>query len=82
MNKEDILKKIKPVFVKVLEHDNFQLTEATTTEDVDGWGSLTHMIIVEEIEKEFNIKFKLLDLMTMENVGDLVNAIKSNIPNI
>ncbi len=79
MNNEEILKKIKPAFVKVLEHSNFELTETTTTDDIDGWGSLTHMIIIEEIENIFSLKFKLLDLMTMENVGDLVNAIKSNI---
>ncbi|TGV03928.1 acyl carrier protein [Flavivirga rizhaonensis] len=78
MTTEDIYEKIKPVFSKVLEHNNFELTESTNTNDVDGWGSLTHMIIIEEIEKVFNIKFKLLDLMTMENVGDLVNAIKSS----
>lgn len=79
MNNKEIFEKINPIFVKVLEHDNFELTETTTTEDVDGWGSLSHMVIIEEIEKEFNIKFKLMDLMTMDNVGDLVKSIKSNI---
>ncbi|OEK08544.1 acyl carrier protein [Flavivirga aquatica] len=79
MKKEEIFEKITPIFAKVLEHNNFNLTETTTTNDVDGWGSLTHMIIIEEIEKEFNIKFKLLDLMNMDNVGDLVKAITSSI---
>lgn len=79
MENKDIFKKLTPIFVKVLEHDNFELTNTTTTDDVDGWGSLSHMVIIEEIEKEFNIKFKLMDLMTMENVGDLVKSIKSNI---
>ena len=74
----NILGKIKPIFAKILEHDNFELTESTTTEDVDGWDSLTHMMIISEIEEDFNIKFKLLDLMSMENIGDLVQAIKSN----
>ncbi|MEP5341505.1 MAG: acyl carrier protein [Algibacter sp.] len=82
MTKEDILEKIKPVFVEVLEHENFNLNETSTTDDVDGWGSLTHMIIIEKIEEKFNIKFKLLDLMNMENIGDLVKAIQSNISSI
>lgn len=79
MDNKDIFEKITPIFIKVLEHDNFELTETTTTDDVDGWGSLTHMVIIEEIEKEFNIKFKLMDLMTMDNVGDLIKSIKSSI---
>ncbi|WP_034039905.1 acyl carrier protein [Wocania ichthyoenteri] len=79
MDNKEIFERITPIFTKVLEHNNFKLTETTTTDDVDGWGSLTHMIIIEEIEKEFNIKFKLFDLMTMDNVGDLVKSIQSNI---
>ena len=80
MTRDDILKKIKPIFIKVLEHHNFELMDSTTTEDVDGWGSLTHMVIIEEIEKDFDINFKLLELMGMDNIGDLINSIKSNLP--
>ena len=79
MTRDVILKKIKPIFIKVLGHHNFELTDTTTTEDVDGWGSLTHMVIIEEIEKYFDIKFKLLELMSMDNIGDLINSIKSNL---
>jgi acyl carrier protein len=77
MNKEDILVKIREAFISVLEHENFQLTDQTTADDVEGWESITHMMIITEIEKAFNIKFKLMDLMNMNNVGDLINSIIS-----
>lgn len=76
MSKEEILETITQSFVKVLEHDNFTLTESTTADDVDGWESVTHMMIITEIENTFNIKFKLMDLMGMENVGDLIKSIQ------
>ncbi len=79
MNKEDIFSKIKEAFIAVLEHDNFQLSEETTANDVDGWESITHMMIITEIEKSFGIKFKLMDLMNMNNVGDLVRTIESEL---
>lgn len=79
MNKEDIFSKIKEAFITVLEHDNFQLSEETTANDVDGWESITHMMIITEIEKSFGIKFKLMDLMNMNNVGDLVRTIESEL---
>lgn len=76
MNKQDILNEIIKSFTVVLEHNNFILTESTTADDVDGWESITHMMIINEIEKTFNIKFKLMDLMNMDTVGDLVIAIE------
>lgn len=75
----NILKEITPIFARILEHNNFELTETSTTEDIDGWDSLTHMIIITEIEEHFNIKFKLVDLMSMENIGELIRAIKNAI---
>ncbi|WP_029209490.1 acyl carrier protein [Aquimarina agarilytica] len=79
MNKEEILEKVKSALVTVLEHDNFQLTEDTTAHDVDGWESVTHMMIISEIEASLNIKFKLMDLMNMNSVGDLVRIIESEL---
>ncbi|WP_108868382.1 acyl carrier protein [Aquimarina aquimarini] len=79
MSKDEILSKVKEAFVSVLEHDNFQLTDETTADDVDGWESVTHMMIISEVEKIFNIKFKLMDLMNMNNVGDLIKTIESEL---
>jgi len=79
MNREEILSKVTEAFINVLEHDNFKLTDSTTADDVDGWESVTHMMIISEVEKTFNIKFKLMDLMNMNNVGDLLNTIESEI---
>ncbi len=79
MNKEEILNKIRKSFTKILEHSNFELNDNTTADDIDGWESATHIMIITDIEETFNIKFKLMDLMSMENIGDLVKSIKSEI---
>ncbi|MEP1488269.1 MAG: acyl carrier protein [Algibacter sp.] len=75
MEKRDIIQKVNEAFITILEHNNFELDESTTADDVDGWESITHMLIINEIEKVFNIKFKLMDLMNMNNVGDLINSV-------
>ncbi|WP_298316374.1 acyl carrier protein [uncultured Aquimarina sp.] len=79
MSREDILSKVRTAFISVLEHENFQLSDETTANDVDGWESITHMMIITEVEKTFGIKFKLMDLMNMNNVGDLINSIESEL---
>jgi len=79
MEKQQLLSKLKEAFVKVLEHDNFELEEHITANDVDGWDSITHMMIITEVENAFEIKFKLMDLMNMENVGDLIRCIEGEL---
>ncbi len=79
MTREEIIDKVNTAFVTVLEHNNFELTDETTAKDVDGWESITHMMIITEVEKLFEIKFKLMDLMNMNNVGDLIKTIQSEI---
>jgi len=79
MDQESIQLKVREAFIKVLEHDNFTLSPNTTAQDVDGWESITHMMIISEIENSFQIKFKLMDLMNMNNVGDLIEKVASEI---
>lgn len=77
---EDILKsKVRNAFITVLGHDNFILNNTTTAHDVEGWESITHMMIITEIETTFNIRFKLMDLMQMDTVGDLLIAINKEL---
>lgn len=75
----NVLKKITHIFSEVLQHDNFELEESTTTNDVEGWESATHMMIITEIEEQFNIEFELSELWSMKNVGDLVSTVKTKI---
>jgi acyl carrier protein len=46
-----------------------------TANDVDSWDSLSHMVLIVEIEKAFNIKFKLRELNKMKNVGDMIDLL-------
>ena len=78
MNK-DILKKIRTIFINILEKDNFELVGSSKIGDVDGWDSLTHMMIISEIEDKFNIEFELEELWHMKNVGDLISHINDKI---
>ncbi|GAA3641576.1 acyl carrier protein [Flavivirga jejuensis] len=74
-----IKEKIKEVLVSILEHENFDMRDELTAADVDGWDSLSHMMILTKIEEKFNIKFKLRDLNKLKNMGTLVTVIQSKI---
>lgn len=70
---------IANVLVSIVEHNNFEMNDELTAKDVDGWDSLSHMMIITKIEEAFNIKFKLRELNKLKNMGSLVTVIQSKI---
>lgn len=79
MEKSEIINKLTEVFRKVLTNESLILTDELTANDVDRWDSLSHMILIAEIEKTFSIKFKLKDLNKMKNIGTMIDIIISKL---
>ncbi len=79
MDRQVVQQKIQMAFERVLEHSNFILDDHTSSKDVDGWDSITHMMIITEIEELFQIKFKLTDLMSMNNISDLIIVVEKEV---
>lgn len=53
------------------------LTTETTAKDVDGWDSLTNMRLITAIEKHYNIRFGLREILKFKHVGDLCASIQA-----
>ena len=79
MEKIEIITKLTGIFRKVFNNDLLVLTNNLTANDIDHWDSLSHMILITEIEKDFSIKFRLKDLNRMKNVGDMIDIISSKL---
>jgi acyl carrier protein len=79
MERTEILGKLQGVFKNILKNSSLDLTESLSAHDVDGWDSLTHMLIISEVEGSFKIKFKLKDLNKMKNIGDMIDIIASKL---
>lgn len=79
MERIEIIINIKKILISVLEHDRFETTEELSAKDVDGWDSLTHMVIITEIESVFSVRFKLKELNKLNNLGNLVDLVQSKL---
>ena len=79
MERSDIILNLKRILSEILEHSNFEIVDELTAKNVDGWDSLSHMMIITQIEKDFGIKFKLRDLNKLNNVGALIDVIQSKL---
>jgi acyl carrier protein len=75
MEKETIKEILTNVFRSVFGDSSIEVTEGLSANDVSQWDSLTHMVLITAVEKEFNITFKLKELNKMQNVGDMIELI-------
>jgi acyl carrier protein len=79
MERSEVFNKLSEIFRSVFNNQNLQINEELTANDVDNWDSLTHMLLITEVESSFSIKFRLKELNKMRNVGDLLDMIVSKI---
>jgi acyl carrier protein len=80
MTAEEIKRIVADAIFKVLNHRNFEMHDGLTAPDVEGWDSLHHMLILNEIENAFGFKFKLKDLNNLKDMGSLVQIISERLP--
>ena len=74
MDTTELLEILNGIFRKVLKRDDITLTESTTAHDVDGWDSLTNMVLITEIENKFGVRFSFREIVKLKNVGGLCSC--------
>ena len=79
MDRKEILSQVQDVFREELELDDLVLNDETTADDVEEWDSLSHVQLVVALEKSFGIKFTSREILSWDNVGDLVDCIGKKI---
>ena len=79
MNREEILSNVQVVFRNVLKDESLVLTDETVADDVEGWDSLTHVQLISEIEKFFNVKFSLREMLSWKTVGKMIDCIEKKV---
>ena len=77
METEEILRELDTIFRDILKNENIALTPATTAKDVEGLDSLTNMRLITAIEKHYNIRFGLREILKFKHVGDLCASIQA-----
>lgn len=77
MAREDIKKQVQDIFRDILDEEDLILTDITTAQDVDGWDSLSHIQLVVAMEKHFKLRFTAKEILSWNNVGELIDSIAS-----
>lgn len=79
MERSDILKRVEEIFREELEQEDLVFNDETTADDVKGWDSLSHVQLVAAMEEAFGIEFKSREILSWDNVGDLIDSIQKKV---
>lgn len=74
MTKSEVMEKIKEILNDLFD-DDFDVTESTVADDIDGWDSLAHLQVISAMESGFNIHFTLGEINNFANVGEMADCI-------
>ena len=63
-------KKLFEIVSRVMNVPISQINDNSGSEAIQEWDSFNMYVLLNEIEKEFNIKFSLEETLEIKNVGD------------
>ena len=75
MEHNQVLAEMEEIFRDVLDNEDICLHDETTASDIEEWDSLSHVQLVVAIERHFDIRFTSEEIITMPNVGAMVDTI-------
>ena len=71
MDTREIFERLDRVFQDVFDDDTIHVTPKT----IEDWDSLEHITLISAVEREFRMKFKMGEISSMKNVGEMASII-------
>ena len=77
MDINTVYAKLNVIFRDLFDDDSIELTPQTTANDIEDWDSLEHITLIATVERTFKMKFKMGEISSMKNVGQMANIIQA-----
>jgi acyl carrier protein len=75
LTSEQIYTQLTEIFRELFDNDSIVVTPETTAADIPEWDSFNHINLIVAAEQRFGIKFTTGEIESLQNVGQLANAI-------
>jgi len=69
---------LKELIAKTLDIEKEKLNDKSSPENISSWDSFNALMIVSELENNFNVKFTLEEVMAVKNFKDIKDALKKH----
>ena len=75
MNRAEIMERLNEVFRDVFDDSSIVVDDSTTSKAIEDWDSLEHINLVGAVEQEFKMRFKMKEVSSMKNVGEMADIV-------
>lgn len=79
MDRNNIYAIVTGIFRDVFDDEEIILEDSTDAEDIEDWDSLAQITLIAEIEKKFNVRFNMQDVIGLQNVGEMIDLIEKSL---
>ncbi|MBQ2723919.1 MAG: acyl carrier protein [Clostridia bacterium] len=79
MDRQEIFEKVKEVLVAQFGEQAKSATENTVAQDIRGWDSFAHVVLLGTVEKKFGMKFGFNEIVNFTSVGAIVDTLERKI---
>lgn len=77
LSEKEIYSRLNEVFRDVFDDDDITVNAKTVADDIEDWDSMMHITLIGAVEDEFGVRFKMGEVSTMKNVGEMAHIIAS-----
>jgi len=71
-------KKLYDIISKVFSVQISEINDESSPETIESWDSFNGLILVDELESNFNIKFSVSEIIDVKNVKDIKKYLKKH----
>ena len=75
MDARNVFARLDRVFQDVFDDSSIRVGPETTADDIEDWDSLEHITLIFAVEREFRMKFKMGEISSMKNVGEMARIV-------
>lgn len=79
MTRNEIVERLTPIARNIFQKEDLVLSDDMSAQTVDTWSSLAFMQLLTAIEEQFGFKFKMMELLQLNTMGDIINAISNHL---
>ena len=66
------------ILAKVFSISESEISDTSSPESIESWDSFNGLVLVDELESNFNIKFSISEITDVKNVADIKRHLKNH----